>query len=93
MARLHQAELGKFHTFEEKSNALVELNVTTQVENVCHSTIVQNAWRRGQSLAVHGWVYGVHNGLLKNLVDPSIKGFDQISPAFHVDGPLHIQEP
>ena len=93
VARLHQDKLGAFKTFAEKSDALVELNVVTQVENVCHSTIVQNAWRRGQSLNVHGWVYGVHNGLLKNLVEPSIKGFDQISPAFHVDGPLEIQEP
>ena len=93
VARAHQHTLGQYRTFEEKSNALVELNVVSQVENVCHSTIVQNAWRRGQSLAVHGWVYGVHNGLLKNLVEPSIKGFDQISPAFHVDGPVGIHEP
>jgi carbonic anhydrase len=93
VARQHKDELGKHAGFQQKSDRLVELNVVAQVENVCHTTIVQNAWRRGQALTVHGWVYGVHNGLLKNLVDPSIKGFDQISPAFHVDGPVGIQEP
>ena len=93
VARAHKEELGKHAGFQQKSDRLVELNVVSQVENVCHSTIVQNAWRRGQPLTVHGWVYGVHNGLLKNLVHPSIKGFDQISPAFHVEGPVGIQEP
>ena len=48
-------------------NLLCELNVQRQVRNVCHTTIVQNAWARGQALAVHGWIYGLDNGLLKNL--------------------------
>ena len=93
IARRHREQLGKYGSFAEKAAALTELHVVAQVENVCHSTIVQNAWRRGQSLAVHGWVYGVSDGLLKNLVEPSIKGFDQISAAYHIDGPEHVQEP
>ena len=36
-----------------------------QVANVCESTVVQDAWERGQKVAVHGWVYGLHDGLLK----------------------------
>ena len=46
---------------------LCELNVTEQVGNVCRTTIVQDAWARGQELAVHGWIYGLHGGLLQDL--------------------------
>jgi carbonic anhydrase len=46
---------------------LCELNVTEQVSNVCRTTIVQDAWGRGQELAVHGWIYGLQGGLLKDL--------------------------
>ncbi|MEY2551800.1 MAG: carbonic anhydrase [Verrucomicrobiota bacterium] len=46
---------------------LCELNVTEQVSNVCRTTIVQDAWGRGQELAVHGWIYGLHGGLLQDL--------------------------
>jgi carbonic anhydrase len=46
---------------------LCELNVMEQVSNVCRTTIVQDAWGRGQELAVHGWIYGLQGGLLKDL--------------------------
>ena len=46
---------------------LCELNVTEQVSNVCCTTFVQDAWTRGQELAVHGWIYGLHGGLLRDL--------------------------
>jgi carbonic anhydrase len=46
---------------------LAELNVLTQVANVCRTTIVVDAWRRGQPLAVHGVIYGLHDGLLRDL--------------------------
>jgi carbonic anhydrase len=48
-------------------NALCELNVVEQVANVCQTTIVQDAWARGQELHVHGWIYGIHDGLLRDL--------------------------
>lgn len=48
-------------------NALVELNVLEQSRNVCHTTVVHDAWQRGQTVVVHGWVYGLHNGLLEDL--------------------------
>ena len=48
-------------------DALVELNVLEQARNVCQSTVVTDAWQRGQSVVVHGWVYGLHNGLLQDL--------------------------
>jgi len=46
---------------------LCELNVIEQVSNVCRTTIVHDAWARGQELAVHGWIYGLHGGLLHDL--------------------------
>jgi carbonic anhydrase len=48
-------------------DALCELNVLEQARNVCFTTVVQDAWARGQDLVVHGWVYGLHNGLLDDL--------------------------
>ncbi len=48
-------------------NRLCELNVIEQVANVCETTIVRDAWERGQELTVHGWVYGLHDGLLHDL--------------------------
>lgn len=52
---------------KEKLNRLCELNVIQQVRNVCHTNIVQDAWKREQFLAVHGWIYGLSDGLLKDL--------------------------
>ncbi len=49
------------------ADRLCELNVIEQVANVCHTTIAREAWERGQPLAVHGWVYGIQDGLLKDL--------------------------
>ncbi len=49
------------------TNKLCELNVAAQVRNVCHTTIVQDAWRRGQDLSVHGWIYSLEDGLLRDL--------------------------
>jgi len=51
----------------QQEDALCEMNVIEQVGNVALSTVVQDAWERGQVLAVHGWVYGLRDGLLKNL--------------------------
>jgi carbonic anhydrase len=51
----------------QRVNALVELNVIEQSLNACRTTIVQDAWARGQEVVIHGWVYGLHNGLLEDL--------------------------
>jgi carbonic anhydrase len=50
-----------------RHDALVELNVIEQVINVAQSTVLLDAWARGQAVTVHGWVYGIHDGLLKDL--------------------------
>jgi carbonic anhydrase len=51
----------------ERADLLCELNVVAQVTNVCRTTVVQDAWRRGQDLQVHGLVYGLADGLLRDL--------------------------
>ncbi len=62
----HQALIDTFPA-DEQHGRLVELNVIEQVVNVCQTTVVQDAWARKQDLTVHGWVYAVHDGLLRNL--------------------------
>ena len=52
---------------DRRVDALCELNVVEQALNVCHTTVVQDAWARGQDLVVHGWFYGLGNGLLQDL--------------------------
>ena len=52
---------------EEQVNRLCELNVIDQVANVCNTTLVRNAWEHGQELSVHGWVYGLEDGLLREM--------------------------
>lgn len=53
--------------FQQKFDRLCELNVIEQVTNVCNTTIVQNAWNRKSDLTVHGWIYNIENGILKDL--------------------------
>lgn len=52
---------------KDKMNLLCELNVKEQVKNVCNTTIIQNAWKKGKQLSIHGWVYSVENGIIKSL--------------------------
>jgi carbonic anhydrase len=52
---------------EERHEVLCELNVAEQVRHVCETTIVQDAWQRGQALAVHGWIYSLEDGRLRDL--------------------------
>ena len=52
---------------ERRVDALCELNVLEQARNVCSTTVVKDAWMRGQDVMIHGWVYGLHNGLLEDL--------------------------
>ncbi|MCH1927057.1 carbonate dehydratase [Shewanella sp. C32] len=70
--RIHSAELDQL---DERSrfDRMCELNVIEQVSNVVSTTIVQDAWARGQELAVHGWLYSIENGLLTDL-DVAVDG-------------------
>jgi carbonic anhydrase len=65
-----------------RADRLCELNVIEQVRNVCQTTVVQDAWRRQQPLAIHGWTYGLRDGLLRDL-DVSVAGasaLDEVYP-------------
>ena len=63
----HAALLGEWPIGEARHRRLVELNTIEQVVNVCRTTIVNDAWARGQTLTVHGWAYGVHDGRMRDL--------------------------
>ena len=62
-------------------DALCDLNVVEQAMNVCQTTVVQDAWQRGQDLTVHGWVYGLRNGLLEDL-QMTVNGLDDAAAAY-----------
>lgn len=66
VARRHEAELAAL-AGPARASRLVELNVMQQVENLGHSTLIQDAWERGQSLTIHGLVYSLQDGLLRDL--------------------------
>ena len=76
--RYHQAQIDSLKNEKEKFDLLCELNVVEQVSNICHTTIVQNAWKSGQELAVHGWIYRIEDGILKDL-NVCITNLDAIS--------------
>jgi len=63
----HSEELAQIDDENKKLDRLCELNVIEQVLSAGRTTIVQNAWERGQELVVHGWIYGLQNGLLRDL--------------------------
>lgn len=65
--RDHEPELMQIRDESQRLDRLCELNVIDQVLNVAQTTIVQGAWRRGQELTVHGWIYGLEDGLLRDL--------------------------
>ena len=68
-----EKQLAAIDDFSERSNLLCELNVCAQVINVGETTIVQEAWERGQELTVNGWIYGLKNGHIRDL-EISLKG-------------------
>ena len=76
--RYHQAEIDSLQNENDKVNLLCELNVIEQVANICHTAIVQEAWNSGQALSVHGWIYSIEDGILKDL-DVCTTSPDEIS--------------
>ncbi len=79
----HLVELMKYDDPQKRVNRLCELNVIEQVKNVCHTSIVQQAWRDGQELSVHGWIYGLSDGLLTDL-GVCIKGPEELDVAYRL---------
>lgn len=66
---------------EKRADALVDLNVIEQVVNVCVSTVMTDAWAKNQKVSVHGWAYGVHDGLLQDL-HMDVTSVDAIEPLY-----------
>ena len=64
---LYEKEMLAIKDENERINRLCEINVASQVFNVCNTTIVQEAWDQGQEITVHGWIYGINDGLLRDL--------------------------
>ncbi len=64
---VHRTELFGIDDLEQRMDRLSELNVIAQVANVCRTSVVQGAWHSGRSLAVHGWIYSLRDGLVRDL--------------------------
>lgn len=77
-------ELMALRTQKDRINRLCELNVMEQVKNVCYTSIVQEAWREGQPLTVNGWIYGIADGLIRDL-DVSVSGADDLDLAYKLE--------
>ena len=71
--RFHQDKMDNVADEQERISLLCELNVIEQVANVCNTTILSNAWKNNQDVTVHGFVYNLHDGILKNLDVSSCK--------------------
>jgi carbonic anhydrase len=67
LTKRNRAQLDEIEDRKDRIDALCELNVIEQVHNVCRSPIILQAWRRGQDVSVHGWIYNLENGLLQDL--------------------------
>ncbi len=79
--RIHEGRMAACEDVDAGVARLCELNVIEQVQHVCQTTIVQDAWRRGQPLTVHGWIYALEDGLLRDL-GCSVAGPDEIAAAY-----------
>lgn len=79
----HDAILRCISDDNERLDRLCELNVVEQAHNVCHTTVVQEAWENGQELAVHGWIYKIQDGLIRDM-QVTITGPDEIADAYKV---------
>ncbi|MDD2768025.1 MAG: carbonic anhydrase [Methylococcus sp.] len=84
--RLHEEEIEALGSEEEKARRLVELNVIEQVRNLAHTSIVQQSWRQARRPILHGWVYGLEDGLIKQLT--TVPPGSAVSPIYeYVDFP------
>jgi carbonic anhydrase len=78
----HEALLADIKDENKRLDRLCELNVIEQVANVSRTTIVQSAWQRGQDVVVHGWIYGLENGLLRDL-GVSVDNAESLATIYH----------
>lgn len=82
--RFHQEELDAITDEQQRFNRFVELNVFEQVLDLGKTSIVQSAWERGQQVHVHGWVYDIHDGMIKDL-DVTLKDNDTLCDVYKLN--------
>jgi carbonic anhydrase len=82
--RLHQGELDAITNEEERFNRFVELNVNEQVCDLAKTSIVQSAWEKNQELHIHGWIYDIHTGLVKDL-ETNISRNDELEKVYQLN--------
>lgn len=80
----YQKEVDTLPDAASRLNRMCELNVVAQVNTLAHTPVAQGAWKRGQELNLHGWVYGLENGLIKDL-DVRVSGLDAVDPTHRYD--------
>ncbi|HOU94003.1 MAG TPA: carbonate dehydratase [Polyangiaceae bacterium] len=88
----HRAELEGIAALGPRADRLCELNVVAQVANVCRTTPVQEAWRRGRPLAVHGWIYSLSDGMLRDL-DVTAARAEQLPERYRLPGAAPAPRP
>jgi carbonic anhydrase len=82
--RFHAKELNEIQDEKERFDRFVELNVFEQVQDLAKTSIIQEAWMKGQEVAIHGWVYGVNNGIIKDL-KLTILDNNQLADVYQLD--------
>jgi carbonic anhydrase len=78
--RIHRDEIDKIENEEDRTNKLIEFNVSEQIMNLAKTSIIQKAWKQDQRPHLHGWVYGLNNGIIKPVCE--------MEPGTHID-PLY----
>lgn len=82
----HRGEIDAIEDPVQRLNRMCEINVVEQVAHVVHSKIIQHAWQRGQSLRVHGWIYDIKDGILKDL-GATFSSLDQVEEIYRIKLP------
>jgi carbonic anhydrase len=82
--RLHREELNTIKDEEKRTDRLVELNVREQVNNLAKTSIIQRAWKQNNAPDLHGWVYGLKDGIIKPVFE--MKAGTHIDPVYEYDG-------
>jgi len=80
----HHSDVNSLATPEQRVDRMCELNVIEQVKTLSHTTIVQDAWAAGQELAIHGWIYGLEDGLVNDL-GVRVNSIEQVAPTYRFD--------
>ena len=83
--RMYETEINSIEEYDQKVNRLVELNVIEQCNDLIKTSIIQKAWKNEKRPVIHGWVYGLSNGLVNELItiEPDI---ENIHPIFRYEG-------